>query len=254
MPITEKPAGHHHYGWRRSKPDHRDHYLALPSIALPQSVDLRGKCPPVYDQGALGSCTANAIAGVIEFDQIKEKIREFTPSRLFIYYCERWIEGTIREDAGAELRDGLKAVAQWGYPPESDWRYAINMFTARPSAKVFKEAAHYRISNYTRVPQVRQQMQQVLASGFPFVAGFTCYESLEADQTAQTGLIPMPAHGESMIGGHAIAVVGYDNAKQLYTIRNSWGEGWGDKGYGYLPYAYLENPNLADDFWAINAV
>src|SRR5215469_6767170 len=119
------------YGWIPDLPDHRDLLYAAPVAALqalPGKVDLTSKCAPVYDQGQLGSCTANAIGGAIQFEQMKQSIPNFTPARLFIYYNERAIEGTVASDSGAQIRDGVKSVAQQGACPETMWPYVISKF------------------------------------------------------------------------------------------------------------------------------
>src|SRR5262245_38670985 len=156
----------HHLGWIPDVPDQRDFVYAAPRAvtkALPKKVDLRKGCPPVYDQGQLGSCTANAIAAAIEFDQIKQKEADlFTPSRLFIYYEERLMERTVKEDAGAMIRDGIKSVAKTGAPPETDWPYVINKFTQRPPKKAYTDAPLGRAVEYRRVPQTLQQMRGCL--------------------------------------------------------------------------------------------
>src|SRR5579872_7056625 len=126
------------YGWIPDQPDQRDHLYSVPPqflAKLPSSADLRGKCPPVYNQGQLGSCTANAIGGAIEFERMKQKLTDFVPSRLFIYYNERVIEGTVRSDSGAQLRDGIKSVASQGVCPEPEWPYNIAKFTTKPPAR-----------------------------------------------------------------------------------------------------------------------
>jgi C1A family cysteine protease len=221
---------------------------------LPPSVDLRSECPPVYDQGQLGSCTANAIAAAIEFDQRKQATQEFTPSRLFIYYNERVMEGSVSEDAGAQIRDGVKAVATIGAPSEDDWPYDIGKFAQQPPQKAFDDAKLDLVSSYSRVPQILTQMQGCLASGYPFVFGFTVYDSFESDAVAQTGVVPMPATGETVLGGHAVVAVGYDDAKRMFTVRNSWSTGWGVNGYCFMPYEYLLTQNLASDLWTIRTV
>jgi C1A family cysteine protease len=130
--AIRRVSSHGGYGWIRDLPDARDYVYAAPlmrfPIGLPASVDLRSACPPIYDQGQLGSCTGNGIAGAIEFDQKKQGTKEFTPSRLFIYYNERVMEGTVPQDAGAQVRDGIKSVATLGAPPETDWSYDIAKF------------------------------------------------------------------------------------------------------------------------------
>src|SRR5437773_2521941 len=190
------------YGWIPDIPDQRDFLYAAPPAflrALPRKVDLRAKCPPVYDQGQLGSCTANAIAGAIEFDQMKELLPQiFLPSRLFIYYNERVIEGTADSDSGAMLRDGIKTVAKQGACPEPMWPYLINKFKTKPSATRYAEAAKHTAVSYQRLVQSLSQMQGCLASGYPFVFGFTVYESFETDTVARTGHAPMPGAGDGV--------------------------------------------------------
>jgi C1A family cysteine protease len=209
----------------------------------------------VYDQGQLGSCTANAIAGALEFDQIKEADKTiFTPSRLFIYYNERTMEHTVNTDSGAQIRDGIKSVGSIGAPPETDWPYDITKFADRPPAKAFTDAPLGKALQYQRVPQVLNQMKGCLASGYPFVFGFTVYESFESQQVATNGIVPMPAAGEKVLGGHAVVAVGYEDNSQRFIVRNSWGPGWGMKGYFTMPYAYLTDSNLSDDFWTVRLV
>ena len=244
------------YGWIPDLPDHRDHVYSAPARmpALPDSVDLRPQCPPVYDQGELGSCTANAIAGALEFDRRKQQLPDFVPSRLFIYYNERVMEHTVASDSGAQIRDGIKSVAKIGVCPESEWPYDISKFTAKPPAQCYTDAKLDRAVSYQRVQQSLTQMQGCLASGIPFVAGISVYESFESDSVAKTGMVPMPHPTEQLLGGHAILICGYDVIKGVFTFRNSWGDSWADKGYGYLPFDYLLDKNLADDFWVIKTV
>jgi C1A family cysteine protease len=246
------------YGWTRDLPDHRDHLYAAPPqklAALPPSFDLRPQCPPVYDQGQLGSCTANAIAGAIQFDQMKQKLNPvFTPSRLFIYYNERAIEGTVSSDSGAQIRDGVKSVGQQGDCPETEWPYDITKFAQKPPSSCYSDARKYKVVSYQRVAQSLSQMKGCLASGSPFVFGFTVYSAFESPDVAKTGLVPMPGPKDSSIGGHAVMAVGYDDGSQTVTVRNSWGSSWGLSGYFKLPYAYIQDPNLASDFWNVQVV
>lgn len=248
----------HHYGWVPDLPDNRDFMFAAPVedlASLPASVDLRPQCPKeVYDQGQLGSCTANAIAGALEFEQMKQGLKPFTPSRLFIYYNERVIEHTVTTDSGAQIRDGIKSVGSTGAPPETDWPYNIPEFAVKPPAPAYKDAPLGKALQYQRVPQVINQMKGCLASGYPFVYGFTVYESFESPEVAKTGVAPMPAASEKVLGGHAVVAVGYDDALQRFISRNSWGSGWGMAGYFTIPYAYLTDNNLADDFWTVRMV
>ncbi|HLZ68677.1 MAG TPA: C1 family peptidase [Dehalococcoidia bacterium] len=246
------------YGWIPDEPDYRDYLYAAPPavlITLPSSADLRPQCPPVYDQGQLGSCTANAIAGAFQFDELKQQLAaSFTPSRLFVYYNERAIEGTTGTDAGARIRDGVKSIAKQGVCPESEWPYDPAQFAKKPSAKCYRDALQNRAIQYQRVLQDLMQIKGCIASGFPVIFGFTVYDSFESQQVAQTGVVPLPAPTETVIGGHAVVAVGYDDASQRFIVRNSWGTGWGMQGYCTMPYAYLVQATLASDFWTVRLV
>ena len=246
------------YGWLPDLPDERDHFyaaLVAATAVLPASADLRPQCPPVYDQGQLGSCTANAIAGAIQFDRLKQQLAQvFVPSRLFIYYNERATEHTVDSDSGAQIRDGIKSVAKLGDCPETEWPYTIARFKTKPSPECYADALRYRVVSYQRLTPVLSQLKGCLASGYPFVFGFTVYESFESPQVARTGHASLPGSSERAIGGHAVVGVGYQDAKQWFIVRNSWGSGWGLKGYFTLPYAYLTDENLVSDFWTIRVV
>lgn len=245
------------YGWVPDLPDHRDLTYSAPAeflMALPTSIDLTSKCPPVYDQGQLGSCTGNSIAGAIQFEQMKQNMNSFTPSRLFIYYNERVLEHTVNSDSGAQIRDGMKVVAKLGAPPETDWPYDITKFADKPPASAFTDAAKNKVTSYQRVNRSLSQFKGCLASGYPFVFGFTVYDSFESTTVAQTGHASMPLPNEQVAGGHAVMAVGYDDQNQWFIVRNSWGTTWGMKGYFTLPYQYLLETNLSDDFWTVRLV
>lgn len=264
-------APNSYYGWVPDLPDQRDHVYAAPQKVvsqLPPRADLRKKCPPVYDQGRIGSCTANAIAAAVQFTRRLEKHKpDFTPSRLFIYWNERNMEHSVPLDNGAQIRDGIKIVNKLGVCPETQWAYddtpanaKTNIWagTAKPAQKppaaCFKTALNYQSVAYQRVARTLAQMKGCLASGYPFVFGFTVYESFEGDAVAKSGVLGMPAPKEQSVGGHAVLAVGYNDAKQTFIIRNSWGTDWGQQGYFTMPYAYLLDGNLADDFWTIRVV
>lgn len=246
------------YGWVRDLPDHRDHLYAAPpaiAVALPAKVDLRRHCPPVLDQGALGSCTANAIGNAHRFDQMKQKAaKNFLPSRLFIYYNERAMEGTIKVDAGAQIRDGIKSIAQKGACPENSWPYLIAAYARKPTAACFKIALTHQAVSYQRLVQSLSQMKGCLASGYPFVFGFTVYDGFESQAVAKSGVAQLPGANESVVGGHAVLAVGYDDKTQRFIVMNSWSDRWGSKGYFTIPYAYLTDANLAADFWTVRVV
>lgn len=246
------------FGWKRDLPDHRD--LELRSLResrttgkkrlLPRKVSLADGFSrvPMYDQGQLGSCTANAIAAAVMFLEFKEvgDLSLTYPSRLFIYYGEREIEGSIPWDDGAEIRDGMKVVAKQGYPQEDSFPYDIRRFAERPSDGVYTEAKKDHITKYYRVPQTLFSLRICLAHGYPIVFGFTVYSNFPY---GGNGDISMPSGGVD--GGHAVVLTGYDDKEKMFDWRNSWGPGWGRNGYGRIPYVYVTDPNLCDDFWTI---
>ena len=255
MKAPQKPD--YRLGWLPDLPDQRDIMYAAPMsimLKLPSAADLRNQCPPVYDQGQLGSCTANALSGAYEFDLKKQQKQDFMPSRLFVYYNERVLINTVNSDSGAYIRDGIKTMNQQGVCPEKDWVYDITKFALKPSAKCYTEAKTCQVKSYQRLVNSLSQLKGCLADGFPFVFGFTVYESFYSDQVTKTGIMPMPKlPGEKVEGGHAVCAVGYDDSKNAFIIRNSWGAGWGVKGYFYMPYAYITS-NLCSDFWTIRLV
>lgn len=238
------------YGWKKDIPDPRDYLYrdTKVDITIPDKVDLRPACSSVEEQGQLSSCTANALAGNLEFLEIKDKQFFFHISRLFIYFNERWIEGDTSEDNGAQLRDGIKSLVKWGYCSEARVPYDITKFTRKPSCIAYAEAKKHKIASYLSIRSM-DEMRHCLADGYPFVFGFDVYESFESDEVAQTGIVPMPKDGEQLLGGHAVCAVGYDQTKELFIVRNSWGADWGDKGYFYLPFEFVIK--YATDFWSI---
>ena len=242
------------YGWRPDLPDQRDYRLILPSAVLPSSVDLRPSMPLVYDQGDLGSCTGNGIAGAIEYARRKQALADFVPSRLFIYYNERVIEGTVTSDAGASIRDGIQTVSSQGACPESEWPYDVSKFAALPPAQCYTDAKLDLVSSYARVDQTVDQMRTCLAAKIPVVFGFTVYESFESAAVASSGIVPMPATNEAVLGGHCTVLSGYDDENKRFLVRNSWGESWGLDGYFWFPYDYAASTDLSSDFWEIEAV
>ena len=242
------------YSWIPDVPDQRDiyycHAFKGPKKKLPPLADLSPWCSPVEDQGPLGSCTANALAGAMEYLEVKTTGRNLDFSRLFIYFNERVLEGNADQDAGAQLRDGIKTLADKGTCPESLWPYNVARYRNKPPDACYQEAKKHLITSYLRLSSL-DEMKATLADGFPFVFGFAVYQSFESAQVARTGTVPMPKKGERMIGGHAVLGVGYDDLRGRVKVRNSWGPKWGKGGYFTLPYAYLENGDLSADFWTI---
>lgn len=247
------------YGWRPDLPDRRDH-IAVPKKlrAFPQSVSLVKDFPPCYDQGALGSCTANAIAGVLQYNELKAghtKHSKDTPSRLFIYYNERDMEGSIPYDAGAYIRDGIKSVNRLGAPKEPLWPYKIAKFAKRPTKDSYQHAMARQTLEYARLDNTRlNDLLSTLASGQPFVFGFTVYENFESGAFQDDWVLDVPRSFEGVLGGHAVVAVGYDLKAKLFLVRNSWGTDWGICGNFWMTFDYMVDENLCDDFWVISKV
>jgi len=263
------------FGWRPDMPDHRDQTVTFNKVEAPshikkkvegakELIDLRPMNGgfPIFDQGHLGSCTANALAAAFHFTLHKMTVEnhkdfaDFTPSRLFIYYNERLVEGSVNQDAGAMIRDGIKTMSKVGVCPESVWKYddQHDFFKQQPSDKAYELAQKCKVVGYARVAQDLSQFKMCIKNGYPFVFGFAVLTSFQTAEVARTGKMVMPQPTDQQLGGHAVTAVGYDDFKQCFIVRNSWGEGWGDKGYFYMPYEYICHPSLAHDFWAINWV
>lgn len=259
------------YGWVPDLPDHRDQYFTAPPPVggLPSSVNLHSLISTVYDQGDLGSCTANAIGQSVMMCLTKQKSPVVVPSRLFIYYNERKMEGTINEDAGAMIRDGMRTVAQQGVCTEASWPYDVKKFAAQPPVACYSQALNHQVLRYLRVTQTLNQIKLCIAVGYPFVFGMAVFESMESDAVAASGNVPMPSKDEQMLGGHAIIGIGYNSGPDIHLpkgdvwpsqtilVQNSWGTSWGMPSFPgcfTLPFSYAANKNLADDFWTVRLV
>jgi len=227
----------------------------------PPSIDLCEFCSPVEDQGTLGSCTAHAAVGLVEYFERKATQKHIDASRLFVYKVTRNLMHA-KGDSGGYLRSAMQALVMFGAPPEEYWPYRIHDFDEEPPAFAYSLAMNCKAVRYFRldepgntVSQTLARIREFLAAGYPSMFGFTVYSSIDS---SKDGKIAFPEKGERVEGGHAIMTVGYDDAmrvgkeKGALLIRNSWGAGWGSKGYGWLPYAYVE-AGLADDFWSIQS-
>lgn len=218
-------------------------------FTAPSKVDLRPRLPACYDQGALGSCTANAL--VAAFQTLNST---FMGSRLFLYYNERLVENDIPDDVGSTLSTGIFCLKKYGVCSEISYPYIISIFARAPPKNCYTDALINRVVKATNVPQNAVSMKASLLTGFPIVIGFAVFESFESPEVAATGIVSMPGPNEQLLGGHAVLIVGYDDEKQWWIVRNSWGTGWGDKGNFYVPYAYFLDPNLSSDIWNITSI
>lgn len=266
--VVRKTAGGEHggFGWLPDLPDHRDKLFTPSPLALKQVPDTPvfdladdpAMPQEIWDQGQLGSCTAQSVGCAFAFAHVKAGLAEIMPARLWIYYQERVIEDTVNEDSGAMIRDGFKVCANAGVPPEDDWPYDITTFVGPPPDQASTDAVLHKGITYDSIPQTEDLLKAALLNGFPVSFGFSVYESFETAEVAKTGLMPMPGR-EALLGGHAVLIVGWDDTKQgvgankpgMFKVRNSWSADWGDGGHFWMPYEYALNVDLADDFWQV---
>jgi C1A family cysteine protease len=242
-------------GWIPDLPDHRDWtYAAIrPPGPLPDMMNLEAAMPPVYDQGDLGSCTANALAAAVEFLEHPAVM----PSRLMLYYAERALEGDPGVDGGAALRTGIKVLASTGVCPETEWPYDIAKFTEKPPPGCWAHDAV--VTRYYRLQQTAEDLTGCLAEGFPFVFGFAVPAAFKCAEMATTGWMDAAAWDTDPIGGHAVLACGYmpratDPTQFEVLVRNSWGPDWGDHGYFFMPDSILLDSNRCRDFWTVRTV
>lgn len=238
-------------GWKRQKLDHRDlQYNAVP-INIRKPVDLRPKMPPIYDQGQTGSCVANATAAAFQYARMSQSLANWTPSRLFIYWNTRDLEGTTDEDAGSENRDAIKSVANIGVCPETEWQFSAAMVTAKPSDRAYALATHAKAIQYAAVRNSLESILSCLNHNGPVIFGSSVFAGIQSEEAEKTGYIPMPTNTERAMGGHAMMIVGWLPDTHRFIIRNSWGAGWGMSGYGTMDRDYILNRGLTDDLWTI---
>lgn len=238
--------------WKTDKIDTRDYKYQVTQKVSPNVVDLRKYCSPIENQGSLGSCTGQAIAGAIELLN-KRGGKHNDVSRLFIYYYERLILGTVNYDSGAYIRDGIKATNKYGASLESLWPHDIRKFRQEPITEAKNDALNRKVTRYERVNDFNGCID-ALSNGYPVIMGFRVYDSFMSKNVARTGIMPYPnTKREKLLGGHAVLLVGYDKRKKVFIARNSWGTNWGDKGYFYMPFDIVK-PNMSSDYWIIKSV
>jgi len=278
--ISRSGRRHVAGGWQPDIPDFRDHgpdtpefkqplqkakaLLAVaPADRLSKQADNRHYCSPVEDQGALGSCTAQAVVGMLEY-MMRRGLGEHTDlSRLFLYRVTRRLLGWTG-DTGAHIRTTIKASAGFGVPPEEHFPYDISRYEEEPDAFLYSYANNFKAMKYARLDpynadgkQTLDAVKHALASRFVVAFGFPVYSSM-----TESPYVPFPTSKDRLQGGHAVLAVGYDDNVAIEDVagkkrnegciifRNSWGEDWGENGYGYLPYSYVEHA-LAVDFWTV---
>lgn len=243
------------YGWIKQEDDPRDHRvynvfgLAAPP-ALPAYHRIVDGMPPVWDQGETNTCSAQASAAAYEYMLVREALNRFMPSRMFQYYNSRLLEGTTNTDAGATIRDAVKALAKYGTLPEDMWPFSES-YSSKPSPNVYAQAQKGIVTNYAMVNQDIDSLKRTLFSNQPVIFGFMVPESFESAAMAQSGIMRMPGSNETILGGHAVLAEGYDDGQQAVWCRNSWGDQWGRQGSFLMPYAFISDPKWASDFWII---
>ncbi|MBS0660531.1 MAG: hypothetical protein JSR82_20105 [Verrucomicrobia bacterium] len=221
---------------------------------LPAKVDLRPHLSPVENQGALSSCVANAVAGAYEYLVRRHKEdSDYDVSRLFIYYNARAKQGDVEEDGGSIIADAIQSLREEGACSEATWPYEEDSVNEEPSQEAYDEASEFLVEDMQLVPCHLESWKTALAEGYPIIFGIGLYDSF--DKQRKRGLVPMPSPKEASRAshsGHAMLCVGYSDPDQVFIVRNSWGEDWGDDGYCYIPYNYLINPRHNDgDSWII---
>ncbi len=249
--LTDPPPAEIKFGFKLNSGAKKAKYDLKAGINKEEKVDLREFCSPIGNQGSLGSCTAFAMGrGLREFLMIRDKKPLVPLSPLFLYYNERKIDGTINEDAGSTMATGMKALKETGDCPETLWSYNTWKFKKEPPKEAYESGVQYEISDAKNLDGL-QAIKDELAKKNPVVFGFYVYSSF---MNSSHGIIPVPdIKTEKLMGGHAVMAVGYDDAKNVLIMRNSWGKGWGDQGYFYMPYEYFKLA-LVEDVWTGSAV
>jgi C1A family cysteine protease len=253
-------------GWLPDIPDFRDYTIEteevrkmfragpLRAAGLPHSADLREHCSPIEDQENIGSCTAHAVVGLVEYLERRTLAEYLDASRRFLYKVTRKLY-RLEGDTGAYIRGTMKPLRIFGVCPEDYWPYDTAKYDEEPPAFCYAFGQAYQAVKYYRIwdpnpTKLLEQLKASLANGLPFAFGFTVYSLIWDPAVQRSGDIPFPQKGDKVDGGHAVMAVGYDDEKRRFLIRNSWGTGWGQQGYGTLPYDYV-GKGIADDFWVL---
>lgn len=260
-PLFQRQRTTSRYGWKPDLPDARDLKATAafgtlkPVPAGTAKYSLRSLSPEVpWDQGQIGSCTGHGVGFCDMFARQQQGLLVYRPSRLAIYYGGRLLEGDTDQDSGAQIRDVMKSTAKVGVGPETLWPYDTTKFAVQPSPEYLAAAAKGTTTKYASAARNLNTFKQLIYNNFPVVMGFTVYESFESDAVAKSGVMPMPKRGESVLGGHCVVWIGWDDSTQTFETRNSWGTSWGDNGHFWMPYKVATNRGMSSDFWTIQAL
>ncbi len=244
-------ANAHKYPVKPDLPDHRDIPYQLVNTRQPDHISWRSHYPPAWNQGEIGSCTAQAMCAAVYYFN-----PSVDPSRLFQYYNERLIDGDVNSDSGSTIRTSCKAASSYGICSESLWPYDSQELFVKPPESCYANAQKDVLSTYYRIaPNDGEDtiiaIRNAVAIGQPVLVGIVAFEGLESQEAAQTGIVPMPVTSQAPLGGHAVVLTGYSNETQMFQFRNSWGTEWGDNGYGYFHYAYFNQYLMSS--WVITS-
>lgn len=255
--APEGPAVVRGMGWRPDMPDRRDFMLAAPLDvrALPASARVLTKVP-VADQGQLGSCTGFMAVYLLEQLRRKNSLAPVDFSPLYTYWATRYLDGgagQVKVDSGATIRDAVRSLREYGGALEATWPYDIAKFARTPPRAAFRSAGERQVITYLRAATV-DALKGSIADGFAVGVGFVVYESMMTSAVDRSGAVPMPSVQETPLGGHAVAIVGYDDSTRRFEFRNSWGAGWGKAGHGFFPYEFVADPQLCMDWWSVRQV
>ncbi len=220
---------------------------------VPETADLRPFCSRIEDQGELGSCGPNALVGAMELINNKSSVPAFDYSRLFVYGNTRAIMGTFAEDSGVDNRSLFKAAKRFGICREDLWPYDISKFRHVPGRACYRDALKRQVTAYARLRSLEEIMEVVGVQRLGVVIATAVYESFMSEDVANSGFVPIPdTKTEKRLGFHDMLIVGYDRARRLLLVRNSWGAAWGIGGYCWIPFEVVER-GIADEFWAVTS-
>jgi C1A family cysteine protease len=242
------------HGWIPALPDAR-HYAFVPkaAVALPASVDLRSQLPDVWDQQAIGSCVAHGVSICHVAAQRKHGGPQIMPSRLALYFQARAVQGWQAQDSGCQITDAMKVTAKLGVADEKLYPYQTSKYKLKPPASVYANGLLHQSLEYRKIDNSKpENIMSALAEGLPVVFGSTLYSNY--DKLDTNNVMPDPDLNGSIIGGHCMALVGYDTAKKQFLVRNSWSKAWGDKGHHWMSFDYICNLSLTDDVWVLRKV